>query len=261
MSDTRAPLSLAAWGTDLQPAACPRCRATYLVECDAPLPRCPSCFQAALEVLPGGPQHLAHPYPPELVAPFNLSEAQVSEATSRFAASIPFAPPGLTGPALRSHLAALYLPLWLVDGCVSGYWQAEAGFDYEVISHQERYEQNRSSWETKEVKEQRVRWENRVGRINRTYQNVTAPALEEAPHLEKRIGRFALNSARSFSPASIQRACVRLPDRPPQAAWGEAAAAFQKGAAEECQKACGANRIRQFRWKASFSRLNWTLML
>ena len=54
---------------------------------------------------------------------------------------------------------------------------------------------------------------------------------------------------------------MRLPDRPPKAAWGEAAAAFQKTAAEECQKACGAKRIRQFHWKVNFSRLNWTLML
>jgi hypothetical protein len=261
MSEANAPLSLTTWGTDLQPAACPRCHAAYLVACDAHAARCPSCCQSMLEVLSDDIPYLTHAYPPELVTPFALSEAQISEAIRQFAAGIPFAPSELSDPAFRSRLATVYLPMWLVDGRVLAYWQAEAGFDYQVISHQEYYEQNRNGWESREVKEPRVRWETRVGRLNRTYQNVAAPALDNSSSLEKKLGHFALDSALSYTPNHIQHAFVRLPDIPPKVAWAETASAFQKTAAEECQKASGANRIRQFRWKARFARLNWTLML
>ncbi len=252
---------LTAWGTDLAAAYCAHCQTGFLVACDTLPAKCPNCFQASLEIAPNGLPALPHPYPPELILPFRLSEAQLSEAMRRFTASIPFAPPQLNPTELRSHLATVFLPMWLVDSSVSACWQAEVGFDYQVISHQEIYDQNSSSWKTNEVKEARVRWENRVGRLNRMYQNVTTPALDHAQTLEKQIGRFELGSAQSYAPENIRQATIRATDRPPKASWTEAAAAFQKTAADDCQHACAGGHIRQFRWKARFTRLNWTLML
>lgn len=252
---------LTAWGTELAAAFCERCHASFLVTSDTPLAKCPNCFQSSLEItsdsLPGAP----HPYPPELILPSRLSRPQLLEAIHGFAASIPFAPPGLAPAELRSRLATIYLPMWLVDGIVSAYWQAEVGFDYRVISHQETYNQSHGGWKSSEVQEPRVRWENRVGKINRGYQNVATPALDDAADLEKRLGRFQLDYAQSYSPDYIQQAFIRVPDRTPKTSWSEAAVAFQKTAADDCQRACEAGHIRQFRWKARFTRLNWTLLL
>lgn len=265
-NDLRTPTLLTAWGADLELAACERCHATFLIPCNGPTPRCPLCSQAGLQTQPmiydgihSRPAEAAYPYLAELVLPFDLADQKLEESIHDFAASIPFAPPELNSAALRSRLKTMYLPMWLVDSDVYAHWQAEAGFDYQVISHQEFYELNH--WSSREVKEPRVRWENRVGRLNRTYQNVATPALDEAARLEKRLGRFAIDRALSYTPDRIHHALVRMPDHPPKAAWSETVAAFQKTAADECLRACAANHLRQFRWKVRFNRLNWTLML
>ena len=81
------------------------------------------------------------------------------------------------------------VPVWLVDGEVQAEWRAEAGYHYQVVSHQDRYEDRRGGWSSREVKETRTRWEPRLGRLKRAYQNLRAPALEEqAPGRLRRHG-------------------------------------------------------------------------
>ncbi len=252
---------LTAWGADLASAFCARCQTSFLVDRDAPPAACPNCFQSALEIKPDDIAGGLHPYPPELIVPFQLSEQQLGDAIRRFAASIPFPPTSLDPSKLRAGMSMVYVPTWLVDSAVSAYWQAEVGFDYQVISHQETYQQNLGGWKSSEVKEPRVRWENRVGRLRRAYHNVAVPAIEESARPEKQLGAFHMDSAQSYHPDCIRRAAIRVPDRTPQTSWSDAAAAFQKTAAQDCQHACSAGHIRQFRWKARFNRLNWTLML
>ena len=253
--------NLTAWGADLEVALCERCQCRFLIPCGAPPPTCPNCRQGKLEILPGGLPEMPHPYPPELVAPFDLSEQGLSDAIQTFVTGIPFAPAGLNSAALRSHLQPVFLPMWLVDAAVSATWQAEAGFDYQVVSHQESYNGDLNQWSTREVKEPRVRWEHRIGRLNRAYQNVAAPAVDDHAVLEKKLGSFSLKHVLPYAPERVQRAAVRLPDNPPKEAWNEAVGAFQKTASAECQQACEANRMRQFQWKAQFNQLNWTLLL
>lgn len=65
----------------------------------------------------------------------------------------------------------------------------------------------------------------------------------------------------TFQADHTQGTLVRLPDNPPDEAWSEAAASLQKAAAHDCQQACDAGHLRQFRWNAQFSQLNWTLLL
>ena len=49
--------------------------------------------------------------------------------------------------------------------------------------------------------ETRVRWEPRVGRLNRAYENVAAPALDDHRALMARLGNLNLSSA----PITAQR--------------------------------------------------------
>jgi hypothetical protein len=176
-----------------------------------------------------------------------------------FASGIPYPPQDLTPEKLRSRLRRVYLPMWLVDAGVGAAWKAEAGFDYQVVSHQDRY--SGSGWTSQQVKEGRIRWEPRLGRLERSYANIAAPALEEHLALQAALGSFDLSAARPYKPEDGRQAFLRLPDRPPQDAWSEAQLAVQAAAAEECRQAARADHLRQFSWQPEFKDQNWTQLL
>jgi hypothetical protein len=250
-----------AWNTELEVLYCGRCRWSFLAASGARETRCPHCHQSNLAPIPEGLAELPHPYPPELVVPFSVPGATIEASILHFSKGIPYPPEDLNPSGIQAHLTPIYLPLWLVDVQVNATWQAEAGFDYKVVSHQESYHQDRGKWETREVEEAHVRWENRAGRLNRAYQNITTPALDDSAKMQKTLGEFNIKNARPYHPDLLGQAYVRLPDHTPQEAWTEANAAFQKTAADDCMKACAADHLRQFDWKAQMSDLNWTLML
>ncbi len=244
---------------------CEVCQARFLplnggaADATAPLQRCPQCYQAELvsQALSDEIQPFIHPA--ELAIPFALSTADIDQAVQRFANGIPFPPSDLTGERLRSRLNRIYLPMWLVDAQVKAEWQAEAGFNYRVISRQERY--SAQGWSSQPVEEQRIRWEPRLGRLQRAYQNIVVPALEDHRRLQAALGEFDLRQAQPYQIRLAQNVLLRLPDRPPQAAWSEAKPALQSAAAEECRRAARADHLRRFAWRPKFNSLNWTLLL
>lgn len=247
-----------AWGVSMAGALCPHCDWRYFVpEGKLPL-RCPHCFQTDLVPLID-PAKLPYHHPPELVVPFSLKVEAAAMRIEAFAGGIPFAPEDLNPQTLRGRVQRLYVPQWLVDGDVTALWEAEVGSDYDVVSHQERYADG-SGWSTREVRETRIRWEPRVGRLARTYENVIAPALEDQAVLHRAVGTYA-QTAQPFAPALLEDVLVRLPDRSPDAAWPDVVPAFQATAAEECRQACAADHVRQFRWSPAYSARNWTLRL
>lgn len=247
-----------AWGLPLEGALCPHCDWRYFLPEGALPLRCPHCWRADLVPL-AEPSQLPYNYPPELVVPFSLKVDAAAARIAAFAKGIPFAPEDLNPQTLRRRVQRLFVPQWLVDGDVTALWEAEAGFDYEVVSHQDRYADG-SGWSTREVRETRVRWEPRVGRLARTYANVIAPALDAEAALKQRVGAYS-GAAQPYAPARIDGMLVRLPDRAPGAAWSDAAPAFHAVAAEECRQACEADHIRQFRWSPEYGALTWTLRL
>ncbi|RMF01713.1 MAG: hypothetical protein D6768_09995, partial [Chloroflexi bacterium] len=173
-----------------------------------------------------------------------------------------FAPADLKAANLQRRLQRLYLPMWLVDSRANALWQAEAGFNYQAVSHRDRFEQGRGGWTEQQITETRVRWEPRLGRLERTYQNVTAPALEEHFQVMNALGKFKLADARPVRPDDLTGTTpVRLPNRSTTDAWPDAAAALQSVAADECRRAGRADHLREFRWQPQFSEKNWTLLL
>ncbi len=253
---------LSGWAEGLELVICEHCGWRCLRPAGEKPRACPHCCHKTLTAAPETLSEAPYPYPPELVVPFSAPEDRLEETIRQFARGIPYAPADLSYASMRARLLPVYLPQWLVDSRVRAYWQAEAGFNYEVISHQEKYEETiGGSWKTQQVREQRIRWEPRVGRLDRVYQNVTAPAVEQAQALRQQLGDFHTQSCQGYRPGAPLEGWVRLPDRSPQDAWSDAAAEFSRWAAGECQQAAGADHLRQFKWKASFSNLNWTLML
>jgi hypothetical protein len=129
----------------------------------------------------------------------------------------------------------------------------------QVISHRERYDNGR--WQTREVREGRIRWEPRVGRLRRTYHNIPAPAMEEHAGLRRRLGDYDLNVAAPYQPEQVADAPIRLPDRQPADAWPDAEPAVFSTAMEECRRAAKADHIRDYHWSPNYASHNWTLLL
>jgi hypothetical protein len=251
----------AAWGVGVEIAVCERCDWSYLLPAGSPPWRCPHCFQAELTPWNGHAEDLPRTAPPELVLPFSVAASQVSMAIQNFAKNIPFPPEDLNPKNLNTRMQRVYLPMWLVDADAEGTWQAEAGFDYEVVSHQDHFDEYRGGWSSHQVNEGRIRWEPRLGRLKRRYQNIAAPALEENQRIQSALGKYDLSQAAPYQTQVIDGAVVRLPNRPAQDAWTDAKPAFQAAAAEECRQAASAQHMRQFTWQPEFKEQNWTLLL
>ena len=249
------------WGSEATLVGCRQCDWSYLLPVGSEERRCPHCYAETLSPLAtavdGQPQAAA----PEAYLPFELSDEQVEQAVERFAKRVPLAPPDLKPAKLRQRLQAVYLPRWLVDADVQATWQAEAGFDYEVVSHEEHFDDNRKRWRTREITETRIRWEPRAGRLERRYHNIVAPALEEDADIRRQLGAFDLRKARSYRPQVLKQALVRLPNRSTEDAWPDALPDFYRTASAECRQASRADHLRDFQWSPRFGARNWTQLL
>jgi hypothetical protein len=196
-------------------------------------------------------------HPPELLLPFTASETTLENQLKQFASGIWIAPKDLTVPHLLGRLQPVYMPMWLVDAEVQAQWQAEVGFDYQVVSHREKNVNGR--WHSQEVKKTKVRWDPRVGTLSRRYDNTAAPALDDYHDMMKRLVRYDHSQSQPYQPVSD--ILVRLPNRPPQDAWSEVTAALHTLAGDDCRRASGGDHVRDFKWSANFGSQNWSQLL
>lgn len=243
------------WDANLQPAGCPACRSGFLLASDPAQQRCPACWRANLEVQPAR----LRPEPPELVIPFPKSPKDYLSQAQKFVQPVWLRPDDLQAEHLIKRAIPIYLPHWLVDGNLQGDWQAQIGYDYQVQSSQERFVGN--NWQVQKVVETRVRWEPRLGQIQRRYENLPAPAASVATTLQKRIGAPNPKEGHPYSTALLKNALLRIPDLPPESAWPIARARFEQAAAENCQRAASGQHIQQFKVNAEYTDLNWTQLL
>jgi hypothetical protein len=250
---------LRAWGENSVLEGCASCNGLFVLPPEKVSQRCPFCGRAALAQMNPTDDRPIYTQPPELVVPFRAAENALRRSVSQFAKGVWLAPADLNEAALLGRMQPVYLPMWLVDAQVQGEWQAEMGFDYEIVSHREQFQN--SSWQTERVKEQRVRWEQRLGRLNRAYDNQAAPALEEQEQVEARIGRFNRKEPKPFSPGDLAGSIVRLPNRPPEDAWNEALVSLKTAVAQDCRLASEADHLRSFKWSPRFANQQWSQLL
>ncbi len=253
--------TLEGWSGGWWAALCEICDWRFLLPAGRQPERCPHCMQRTLTPLERELSQLPYLRPPGVVVPATVSTGRLQAGVEQFAANIPYPPEDLTAERLRARLQLMALPLWLVDVEVHAGWRAEMGFDYEVVSHQSSYDDRGGGWREREVKEGRVRWEPRLGRLHRTYRRIVAPALEEERDLERRLGRFDLRAAHPPQADVLQNSLVYLPNQTPEAAWPAAEPHVHHAAAEECRQAAVADHIRDFRWRPDYPERQWTLML
>ena len=243
------------WGLSLQPAHCPKCEAAHLIPGNSESTLCPACFSESLEHQP----NVIRQESPELIVSFNISPDQVKVRFKNWVKGIWFRPKELEPNLLTSRMNRTYIPLWLVDGKITGTWQAQMGFDYEVASSQETYQNG--TWKTHKVTETRIRWEARAGTIERRYHNLSIPALEEHDWLMKGLGDYKLDTASSYAPLLLEKASVRVPSLLPESAWPLAKSNFDRFSAKDCQIAAEAQHVDEFMIQANYEDLNWTQLL
>lgn len=254
------------WGQGVICLVCNNCDWRYLVGTGYVQQECPHCHTNQLEHYQDSDFSMMVDFikPPELHLPFSFPQGKLNEKIQNFAKNIPFAPDDLRLDNLQERLQKIYLPLWLVDSEVSATWQSDCGYYYQVKSHQEKYSDGR--WQTQEVIETRTRWEPRLGRLVRNYQNIVAPALEGPQRMMAVLGNYEYKKAEPVTPQSIlqdtaQPLLVSIPSRDKDDAWPDTLPRFQEQAMEESRQACAADQIREFKWKPEFSNQNWTLFL
>ncbi|MDO9086202.1 MAG: hypothetical protein Q7U53_08345 [Anaerolineaceae bacterium] len=259
-------LSSLGWENEVICVVCQNCDWRFLGGIGKIPNECPHCHLAKLEEYPGNDFSMMVDFikPPELHLPFSFPVSQLLEKIHNYSKNIPFAPDDLSLENLQRRLRKIYLPMWLVDSNVSATWQAECGYYYQAKSHQEKFSHGR--WQTQEVIETRTRWEPRLGKLTRTYHNISAPALEEHRPLMAALGNFEYEKAVPVTTAALmndsaQPALVCIPSRDKDDAWPDTLPRFQEQGSEESRLACAADQIREFRWKAEFSNQNWSLFL
>lgn len=252
----------ALWGVPLEQANCTLCDASYLLpESMARFgkERCPNCSRAFLEAS----EHIvANPdfaRQPELLLPFSIKPEQAVDRMLTFTQQIKSPSPDLKRANLSERLRRVYVPVWLVDSTVQGQWGAEAGFNYQVVSHQEKHQGGK--WVSYEVKKNRIEWEPRVGTIKRRYDNVLAAALEGYFKLEQNLNHFDENTAGPFQTDQLSNAYILLPDRSTDDAWQNAHLNLKDRAKTDIMKAMSADQGRDFKWTPQYTDFNWTLLL
>ncbi len=248
--------TLDAWGHALRTIHCTHCDNSHLTAADSIPERCPLCLRDGV-VVEDTP---IFPYPPEQVVPYAVSRTSLQAILERWARGIWLRPAALTGTSLLQHACCYLIPLWLVDGRVEGRWEAAVGFDYQVVSYQERYSEHQG-WRSQEVKEGRVRWEPRKGTVTRSYDNIVAPALENHRQLMARLGQYDMDRRELYGDEALDDGSVLVPSRDPQGAWPAAESGFERATAEDCRRAADADHIRDFVLEAEYGELTWTLLL
>lgn len=261
MSDIPTPTSpeypdiSALWERPLQPAHCSNCGVAHLIPKEMQTALCPACFSTRLEPQPT----IIRPEPPELLLDFAITPAQVQARFREWLKGVWLRPKELTPDVLSQRLTRTFIPMWLVDGKVTGSWQAQMGYDYEVASSQEVF--RNGHWTTRKLTETRIRWEPRSGTAERGYQNLSVPALDEHTHLMRNLGKYKLDAASRYSADPLEHASVRIPSLLPEAAWPLAKSGFDRLAAHDCQMAASAQHVDEFLIQADYQDQHWTQLL
>jgi len=243
------------WGTERQPAGCPQCERVFLVLPDQTAIPCPLCRKGILAAQPAR----IRPGEPEKWLPFKIREERLLAIYQDFISGVWIKPEDFTADKLMGRTVPIFWPLWLVDTGISGHWQMEAGFDYQVESTKETYQNGR--WISQKMIEDRIRWEPRLGEISTRVDNIPTPALEDHRNRIRMTGNYPLEDMQDASLENLEKALIECPDLPPQDAWPLAKPHMDKAAGKICQKAAGAQHQKNYAIKADYTNRNWTQYL
>jgi hypothetical protein len=243
------------WNISHQPYGCPECGQVFLIKTEGIARICPNCGRAKLTPQPAR----LRPEPPELIIPFQIQRENLISIYASFTKGIWLHSDDFMPDKLLNHTSATFWPMWLLDSDVSGNWQSEAGFEYQVENSHDIFINN--NWESRKVVENRTRWEPRVGQVKCHYDNVTLQATTDYQKLLNLVGNFQLQRAIPFNSNFFKDIDIRIPDIQPENIWPIAKPTIDKIVLDDCRKAAGAKYIRNASLNATYGSGNWTQLL
>jgi len=247
------------WGKAVELVHCESCKWRYLLS-EEKLPcDCPHCYRAAL-TSEQSPDPNSLTQLSKLFLDFTVTPETLSERILHFRRRIPFAPTDLVPDNLQTRLQQIYLPLWLVDSQVQAIWEAETGFNYDIVSHQEYYHENKG-WNSQQITKTRIQWEKRLGALIRPHNEIPTSALQTPGDLKPLLESYHLSKKQPYSPQAIDSALVYLPTRWQNEAWKNVLPIIEETTTQECQQAARADHIREFAWQPTYHNQQWTLLL
>jgi hypothetical protein len=243
------------WKILHHPCGCPHCGQSFLIQAEISGKLCPNCGCAKLSPQPAR----LRPEPPEMLIPFQIQPANLASIYANFTKGIWLHSDDFAPAALIGHTTAVYWPMWLLDSDVSGDWQSEAGFDYQIETSHDIF--TSGSWQSRKVVENRTRWEPRAGQVKRHYDNIALQATSDYQKLLDLMGNYQLRSAVPYNPTCFKGADIRIPDIQPENVWPIAKSCIDKVVSDDCRKAAGAQYFRNFVLHAAYGSYNWTQLL
>lgn len=143
-------------------SGCPNCGAQIEINPDIHATECPFCA-TPLVTDTGTHRHIK----PKAVLPFKLEEREAHKAMNDWLGRLWFAPNGLKEYARQGRsLDGIYVPYWTYDAQTRSRYQGQRGTVYYVTRTVTR------DGKPTQVREQRIRWTNVAGRVQRFFDDV-----------------------------------------------------------------------------------------
>lgn len=233
---------------------CKQCKNIFSFSSSEEFSICPICgFQNAkiMETRLETPQI-------EFISNDQLSGAELRNIFTNFIKPVHFRTLGLNTVELAGNVRKFYQPFWLVDATARGNWTSTFGFNYQVESSREIYDNNQ--WVSKNIEETRIDWEHRTGTIERDYHNTLINSLTKQDWLTKVIGKYDFRNTSKLRENLMVDSLI-IPDITPSKGWQDAVPKFERLIQNDCQKASNAQHVKAFSSHIDYSSINWTLIL
>ncbi|GGD26521.1 TFIIB-type zinc finger domain-containing protein [Sinisalibacter lacisalsi] len=152
-------------------SSCPNCGAQVEFDADLHAAECPYCATPVVTDT-GTHRHIK----PGGLLPFSLDEGQARKAMTDWLGRLWFAPNGLKDYARKGRrMSGIYVPYWTFDADTASSYRGERGTVYYVTKTVMR------DGKRVQVREQRVRWSPKSGRVARFFDDVLVLASRALP--------------------------------------------------------------------------------
>jgi len=150
---------------------CPNCGAQVEFDADTHAAECPFCATPVVTDT-GTHRHIK----PKAVLPFALDERTAKQAMNDWLGRLWFAPNGLQDYARKGRkMQGIYVPYWTFDADTKTAYRGERGTVYYVTKTVTR------DGKRVQVREQRIRWRPKSGRVARFFDDVLVLAARSLP--------------------------------------------------------------------------------
>lgn len=179
---------------------CGGCRAQITFQPPDVAGNCPFC-NTHITAQP----HAANPViTPEGILPFALDQKTARQRLTTWLKSRWFAPSSLKQLAQHETIQGVYLPFWTFDCGTTTQYRGERGTHY-YVTKTRQVQTEKGKWTTETYQEQRTRWHNASGQVQRSFDDVLIPGVQSVKvnHLQQ-LMPWSLGQLAAYTPDVIR---------------------------------------------------------